>query len=276
VALPVAPSWQQAGDGFNGDGVPSVTVVDYDSAPKGLGVSFRRQRPGPESDLVGWFLHEWPIVLPSRYRATVFREPRIESGFPDLVVVIWDVAVAKRWRPSRVEVRTPDLRIMHYLANHGPQTEEHLRNIFSAPVSSGLERLSEASMVHHCRGRWRARALSTCFAARQIIAIEAKVNEWASALLQAALNTWFASGSYVLLPRDPRKAGAASEAQALGVRIWTKGTASLDGRSGRAEDLPRSYASWLFNELAWRAALPQGTRRGQLNDDRGLAAGQPS
>jgi hypothetical protein len=235
----------------------SVTIVDQSSAAEKLGVSFRRQRPGPESDLISWFLEERPIVLRPGHRATIFREPRLASGFPDLVVVVWDAAVAKDWRPARERLRTQDIRLMHYLAAVGPCAEPELRAAFAAPVGSGLTRLEEAGMVRRLNGRWKARSLSTCFAARHIVAIEAKVNEWASAVFQAALNTWFASRSYVLLPQEPRRTGAREEAEALGVGVWTKGAASLDGTVSRPRDLPRSYASWLFNEWAWRTARHQ-------------------
>lgn len=254
----------------------SVTVIDHGSAGENLGVSFRRQRPGPESELIGWFLEERPIVLPRGYRATIFREPRLASGFPDLVVVIWDAAVAKDWRPTRAQLRTRDIRLMHYLAEAGARTEEELRVVFAGAVGSGLSRLEDAGMVRRVKGQWKARSLSTCFAARHIVAIEAKVSEWTSVLLQAALNTWFASGSYVLLPQEPRRPGVRGEAEALGVGVWTKGTASLDGRPGRSRGLPRSYASWLFNEWAWRAALCEESRRGLTDGDGGLAPGRLS
>jgi hypothetical protein len=237
----------------------SVTIVDQGSATETLGVSFRRQRPGPESELVGWFLEEMPIVLRPGHRATIFREPRLASGFPDLVVVVWDAAVAKDWQPARALLRTQDIRLMHYLAAAGPCSEPELRAVFAGDVGSGLARLEEAAMVRRVNGQWQARSLATCFAARHIVAIEAKVKEWASAVLQAALNTWFASRSYVLLPQEPKRTGAREEAAALGVGVWTKGAASLDGRVGRPRDLPRSYASWLFNEWAWRTALHQET-----------------
>jgi hypothetical protein len=250
----------------------SVTVIDYGCASDNLGVSLRRHRPGPEADLVAWFLEEKPIRLPPGCRATIFREPRIESGFPDLVVVIWNHAVAKRWRPSRAKLTTRDIRVMHYLAEMGPTPETDLRTLFSRGVGSGLSRLEEAGMVRPAKGRWKARSLSTCFAARQIVAIEAKVNEWASALLQASLNTWFASGSYVLLPQGPKRRTALAEAEALGVGVWARGTACLDGTRAHGSRLPRSYASWLFNEWAWRAAFGEGTRQGESDGDR-LAAG---
>ena len=67
------------------------SILDSNSETKGLGVSFRKNVPGPEHELLDWFLEQQPIRAPRGCRATFFREPRLESGFPDLVAVIWHV-----------------------------------------------------------------------------------------------------------------------------------------------------------------------------------------
>jgi hypothetical protein len=221
----------------------SVTIVDQGSATETLGVSFRRQRPGPESELVGWFLEEMPIVLRPGHRATIFREPRLASGFPDLVVVVWDTAVAKDWQPARAHLRTQDIRLMHYLAAAGPCSEPGLRAAFAGEVGSGLARLEEAAMVRRVNGQWQARSLATCFAARHIVAIEAKVKEWASAVLQAALNTWFASRSYVLLP------GTKADRCARGSRGLGCGCVDQGGRVARRESRATARSSALVRVL---------------------------
>src|SRR5271169_4258434 len=67
----------------------ALTIVDRDTAPQGFGAAFRQIRQGPERKLVEAFLEELPFSTPRGCHATVFCEPRIESGFPDLVVVLW-------------------------------------------------------------------------------------------------------------------------------------------------------------------------------------------
>lgn len=230
-----------------------MRIIDAQLAHKTIGLSFRKGRIGPEQELLDWFLEQDIVSVPKGHNVTVFREPRLLSGFPDLVIVIWKESVTCRWKSSRANLTPSDLRLMHFLTNEGPKTLEELSPIFSSSVSNGLDRLSEASMVQINRGCWQASSLTTTFAARQIIAVEAKISEWKVALDQAHLNTWFASESYVLVPRVPRDSTLLRNAQKLGVRVLEKENHNWRMSAQRFSG-PRSYASWLFNEWAWRAS----------------------
>src|SRR5688500_7744695 len=93
-----------------------LTVLDFHVAPHHSGLSFRRSRSGPEQELVDWFL-EQDAVKPGRgERLTIFREPKLASGFPDLVAVVWKESVTGRWTSARRDLTTRDLRVMHHLA----------------------------------------------------------------------------------------------------------------------------------------------------------------
>lgn len=230
----------------------SVQVVDFSAVP--MGASFRRQRPGPETDLVDWFLSELPVRLPPRCHATIFREPRLASGFPDLVIAIWHETRTTQWAAARGNVNASDLRLMHYLVERGTAEREELAAVFGRTASSSLRRLSEADMVRQIRNCWQPRALSASFAIRNLIAIEAKMTQWPDALRQAFTNTWFASSSCILLPRVPTRSDLFQEAALLGVEVWVKDRAPFDWRALPPEPRPRSYASWLFNEWVWRVA----------------------
>lgn len=126
--------------------------------------------------------------------------------------------------------------------------------MFSPRVEIQLGRLADAAMVWARNGIWRARPLSTIFAANHIISIEAKVGDWRTALQQAYLNSWFASDSCILLPHIPRDSGVVAYAAELGIKVLIKET---DDQGIRPEKpvRPRSYLSWLFNDWAWRAAV---------------------
>ncbi len=56
-----------------GHGLPAAAQVT---------ARFRKRRPGPEPELVDWFLGNLPIDVPSGHRATVFLEPRFEKDAP--------------------------------------------------------------------------------------------------------------------------------------------------------------------------------------------------
>ena len=239
----------------------ALTLIDRELAPLDFGASFRAQRPGPERDLIEWFIDREPLRIPRGCRATLFCEPRLDSGVPDLVLVLWSETATRNWSPSRADLTNGDLRLMHYLANVGPQDEDDLERFFPRNLLPALERLEAAEMIRTVGDQWAPRALSTVFAARHIIAIEAKINEWGAAIDQARQNLWFASTSFVLFPRLPRDPRFLDAARAFGVGVWSKDDAFLDISLLGPARLPRSYASWLFNEWVWRVASPDGKPR---------------
>jgi len=230
-----------------------VQVVDRRASHRSIGLSFRHAKDGPELDLINWFLDQRLVSLPRGHRLTVFREPRLPSGFPDLVLVIWKESIAKQWTEERAGLTHVHLRLMHYLATEGPTSVDHLSSIFCTTVDAPLERLEQASMIRLAKGRWRANSLATTFAATRIVAIEAKIAEWKAALDQAHINTWFASESCVLVPRVPRHSALLHHAQERGVTVLAKEGNELQQWAPSFSG-PRSYVSWLFNEWAWRAA----------------------
>ena len=231
----------------------TLTILDRDNTPRPFGAVFRRSRPGPERKLVEAFLEQFPFSIPRGCSTTVFCEPRIESGFPDLVIVFWNEAIAERWVPDRFRLIKDDIRLIHYLHQTGPLSSEALRARLSKSVIANLDRLEAAELVFRVGNAWKPRCLAKSFAARQIIAVEAKISEWARAARQAFQNTWFASDSFVLLPKDRPVAAVRSAAREFGIRFCSPGKC-LRSKNMSASSLPRSYVSWLFNEWAWRSA----------------------
>jgi hypothetical protein len=107
-----------------------LLFIDSDSANGDLGARFRRTRPGPELNLVESFLRAMPLHIPRDCRATVFRELRLESGFPDLVIVVWREEVTRDWRSERVSLESHDLRLMHFLHHTRRAREDELAACF--------------------------------------------------------------------------------------------------------------------------------------------------
>ena len=228
------------------------TVVDSNLGSAFGGPSFRSPKLGPEWDLVERFLIAPPFDVPAGCEAVVFREPRLASGFPDLVLVIWDKKKTAHWRPARGALTREDVRVAHYVYHKGRCTDEHLIAIFTNSVARSVDRLDAAGVLKNDGSRWHLPPLTDVFAARQIIAVEAKISEWKVGLDQAVLNTWFASASYMLVPNVSSRSSLLKRAKALGIGIWMEDRAPV--KPERAQRLPRSYASWLFNEWAWRAS----------------------
>lgn len=228
-----------------------MTIVDSTTNPRESGILFRKGRSGPEQDLVDWFLDLHAVKPKKGERLTIFREPRLPSGFPDLVVIVWNESVAAEWAAERRSILPSDLRLMQHLATAGPVRILDLKLLFGPETERSLSRLERADMVVLQKGQWRARALSRTFAIRRIVAIEAKVAEWRAALDQAFINTWFTPESYVLVPAIPRGGSLLETALKHGIGVLSKEKPRLVERRERH---PRSYASWLFNEWTWRLA----------------------
>lgn len=236
----------------------AVTIVDFNSVTSNVGAAFRAHRDGPERDLVDQFLADLPFSVPRGCHATVFREPRIASGFPDLVIVFWSIATATKWTPERSSLTPDDVRIAHYLYQCGPLPEAGIRSVASRNIRRTLERLEAAEVVRRVRNHWQLRSLSTAFAARRIIAIEAKVSEWGVAINQAFLNTWFASDSFVLVPEGAPVSRLEDVTKPLGVGVRRLGEQIVCNQPAFPHSVPRSYASWLFNEWSWRSLEATG------------------
>lgn len=231
----------------------SIKIISKHDNIEKLGVSFRGHRAGPEHELIEEYLKSLKVKVPRGCTVTIFREPRISSGFPDLVLVIWNTSAAARWHPSRALLKNEDIRLMHYIALNGLATHQEIDTLYGNKAAKSLERLQAAEMILSRRNFWVARTVSKCFAVKHIIAIEAKMTQWRNALAQAYLNTWFASSSCIMLPQLPKSKALLSEAKLLGIGIHLLENTLLDYRDVPTEASPRSYVSRLFNEWVWRA-----------------------
>lgn len=230
--------------------------VDRSRNSRELGTYFRARRPGLEAGLIKSFLRKFPYAPRANCRLTVFHEPRMATGVPDIVAVIWDSRTVSAWRGSRPLLTPRQLRLLHLLVEHGPSTQELLNNVFGRGIVSDLEVLSVAGMVHKASEVWKPRALHKIFAVREIIAIEAKMDDWSTAILQASANTWFASLSCILVPHLPKGAPVLDRARLRGLGVWTHDNGTpVPSLKPKRRPLPRSYGSWLLNEWIYRLVV---------------------
>lgn len=214
----------------------------------------RARRSGPEALLVDDFVAGFTPELPSNCECLMLREPRVESsGFPDLVVLIWDAATARRWPEERKLVDRADLRLAHLIHTLESACEDRLSSLVKKRLDGRLRRLERAGLIEREHGEWKTIPVRDAFAVREILAFEAKMTFTSHVIDQAAANRYFASASYVLLPSWNRESPLVEAADECGIGIWINGTTRPKLRQ-RAIEQPLSYASWLFNDWAWRAA----------------------
>src|ERR1700691_1638196 len=62
-----------------------------------LGLALRSDRNGAESDLIRSFLAALEWDVPPGFHLTVLEQPKLETGFPDIVCVLWDIERTTSW-----------------------------------------------------------------------------------------------------------------------------------------------------------------------------------
>ena len=229
----------------------SITIIDSDCQKNSKIVHFRKPRPGPELNLIDAFLDSMVLRVPRGHSAYVFREAKLESGFPDLIIVVWKGNIADHWTCERQHVNTADLRIMHFLHQQNGAEDQIVRELYGEKIEANLNRLLDADLIQLKKGIWMPAKVTKAYAVSHIIAIEAKIGKWADVLMQASLNTWFASKSYILLPKMPCTRRL-DEARSFGVNVCTLDNPEMLNVDSERNCLPRSYASWLLNEWTWK------------------------
>lgn len=248
--------------------ISASTLRDF-PALRAAGLSPRTPKAGPELSLVCDYVNSQLPTAPSGQLLTVFLEPRIESGFPDAVAVYWDKSAVHRWSSRRLELTTYDVRVLNYVATAGPVEISQLRSLFGRGVRNCLERLYNADLIQDLSETLSPRPLDEIFGVRRLIAIEGKIREWRRGLIQALQNTWFASESYLLVPHIPRNSALVAEARRLNVGVVSQRQHLENSEAmARQERIPKSYASWLFNEWAWRTTYINGVESQKINEHR--------
>lgn len=237
--------------------ITAATLQNIKALQEHAPLTARFSTKGEELDLVDRYLDKWLAQSNDHTNLTVFVEPKLQSGYPDVVAVYWDPSVAAQWPTARGELTPTDIRMAHHAYLARKVDIEALKVL--APgrkLDAALNRLLDAGIFIQGKTTLRQRPMSEIFAVRRLVAIEAKLCAARRGLDQAFQNTWFASESYLLVPALPKNSEFLDAARRLGVGILEE-TTPIERSAVRArrDRIPKSYPSWLFNEWAWRSTL---------------------
>lgn len=240
-------------------------ALSFSDTNTAIGLKMRKRCEGPESDLVEAFANLAPKRFWSRNNhIALFFEPLLETGFPDIVICIYDPRHFDEWTSTRPRLQVQDLKVLHHLHLSGPT------GVAAASIQLGfdeqlmiqtLENLRDAGLVRPVGKTWRPISIKRAFGIKRLMAIEAKISDWSDVLRQSRTNRWFASETYALSPVQRPSAKVVQRSEQLGVGIYTCGKSEvIEVCPSIRSPLPSCYASWLFNEWIGRRLIDSSTR----------------
>lgn len=224
---------------------------------KQIGMRQRKQTKGPELDLVKSFFSSFESIFGEKnYNLTVFMEPFLDIGFPDLIGVLWSEDSINNWCNERLSINKTDIRILNHL--HLTKKSKSISDLCielgyqMKDIDSSFNRLVKANLIFTSRTGVKCKPIKEIFAPKKIIAVEAKISNWNNVLNQAFLNQWFSSESYILFPGKKFKNEFLAQSKEKNIGILLENGSKFKNFKPKKNSIPTSYGSWLINEWLGR------------------------
>lgn len=181
----------------------------------------------------------------------VFIEPRIVSGFPDVVFASYLPSIVDTWTDQRRHVDVNDLKILSCLLQTGGASGTQLLSLLKIPEKQtliSLEKLMDANLIIYKQKMWRPKDVRSIFSIRKLVSVEAKIGDISRVMEQSFINTWFASHSYALTSAVKPQDETVKAFSQRGLGLYCKGKSFHKVVDAKPLTLPSSYQSLLFNE----------------------------
>ncbi len=228
-----------------------VNVVTADSSE--MDIPMRRSVEGPEIEIVRQFVDAYESLAAKRswkHDVVIFVEPRLDTGYPDLLIAHYDSKKIKEWTEPRASLSGRDLKILALLMNEGamgPSIISHLSGFSTRCVQNSLKSLADCGLALCLGKRWAAAKKTTFFSLERLVSVEAKTGNALEALDQAFRNTGFSSWSYSLLGNEKMTKRLRDRYEALGVGAIVGGSFNEVVRP-KKRNVPICYTTLLVNE----------------------------
>lgn len=241
----------------------SQIMVFHTSRPD-IGLITRTATKGKEYALVEQFVDYYCdnfIRNNKKTQLAVFVEPRIESGFPDVVFASYLPSITDNWSEKREQLDIFDLKLLSHLCYATETVGSKLITTLGFPEKqtiSSLEKLMDAKLISYRQQSWRIRELRSIFSITKLIAVEAKINDINKVVEQTHLNTWFASHSYALTNSSRPQHETVRTFSKYGLGLYCKGAQFRKIVEAKQHALPSSYLSFQFNEWIGKTLAHHG------------------
>jgi hypothetical protein len=239
-----------------------VTII-RNSRPD-IGLYTRSATLGDEYLLVEQFLEYYCHVFArnnKKNKLAVFVEPRIDSGFPDVVFASYLPSITKNWSYQREILDVYDLKLLSYLCSSESVRGKKLITTlgFSEKQTiTSLEKLMDAKLVSYHDCGWKVHDLRDVFSLTKITAVEAKLNNINKVVEQTHRNTRFASHSYALTNSVHPQGETVKTFKRFGIGLYGKDSQFRRIVEARQFALPSSYLSFQLNEWVGKLIAHQG------------------
>ncbi len=239
-------------------------VMILDSSRPDIGLYTRNATVGDEFTLVKQFIDYYCnhfLHNNIKTKLAVFIEPRVESGFPDVVLASYLPSILHNWSDEREKLDTYDLKLLSHLCYAGNLSGSKIITKLGFPEKQtiiSLEKLMDAKLISYRSGGWRVRELRDVFSITKLIAVEAKLNDISKVIEQSFHNTWFASHSYALTNSSSPNNETVRAFSKYGVGLYCNGPRFKKFVEAKQYALPSSYLSYQFNEWIGKAIVHKG------------------
>lgn len=224
-----------------------------------IGYVARTCTQGEEFDMVNFYI-EAIVQKYSKFkkkRAAIFIEPQIDTGYPDIVIAEYYTSTLPEVNAARKRLSAIDLKILYYIHCKKHLTLEELSvKLAYTPdeIRKTVHRLASAKLLYLSKNgiSVRNRSLLKYCPIKRIIAIEAKLDKWNEAIIQAEHNIWFSTDSYILLNKEKCSRTILERCKEKGIGVILVNGNIRTVLKSAAREFPVSYASLQFNEWLCR------------------------
>ena len=239
------------------------TVV-FNHNIENIGLYTRNATQGEEIELVNEFIEYYIHLFLKNNKLNnlaIFVEPKIASGFPDIVFASYSPEIMDNWSEAREKLDTVDLKVLSHLILSKGCTGNALIMNLNLPEKStlqSLEKLMDAHMICRSQGVWMPVALKKIYNIRKLVSVEAKINDMRKVAEQSLINTWFASQSYAVTSISNPQSTTIRQFEKQGIGLYCKRKGFKKVVEAQKLDLPSSYLSLQFNEWIGKSVAHQG------------------